>query len=122
MRLPDDPIDALEATIRWAGPDTEGWGTAPLAPEARQFIADAWREFWARAEALLGGVPENRAAMMLWLTAQGHGDGFWNGDFRHGDLLTEIAGRSRLASAYPYVGDEGQLWLSGSEPSIAKAA
>ncbi len=36
----------------------------------------------------------------LWLTIHGHGAGFWDGDYEHGDALT------KLAKTFPELEDE----------------
>lgn len=36
----------------------------------------------------------------LWLTMHGHGAGFWDGDYEHGDALT------KLAKTFPELEDE----------------
>lgn len=36
----------------------------------------------------------------LWLTMHGHGAGFWDGDYKHGDELT------KLAKSFPNLEDE----------------
>ncbi len=48
----------------------------------------------------------------LWLTRNGHGAGFWDGDWGTiGDALTTIAGR--LGEVDVYQGDDGQLHFAG---------
>ena len=44
---------------------------------------------------------------LFWLTRNGHGCGFWDGDWAPGveDLLTEAS--KRFGEAYLYVGDDG---------------
>jgi len=52
----------------------------------------------------------------FWLTRNGHGCGFWDGDYPKeiGDRLTESS--KRFGEVNIYVGDEdGVIWLSGSE-------
>lgn len=50
----------------------------------------------------------------LWLTAAGHGAGFWDGDWdQYGDQLTNIA--KKVAGSFefssPYVGDDGYIYV-----------
>lgn len=46
----------------------------------------------------------------FWLTRNGHGCGFWDGDYGHvGGKLTEIA--KGFGSCDLYVGDDGQIML-----------
>ena len=45
----------------------------------------------------------------FWLTRQGHGAGFWDGDFGlFGDQLTQIS--DAFGELYPYVGDDGLIY------------
>ncbi len=54
---------------------------------------------------------EEQAGRDFWLTRNGHGCGFWNGDWPepHGEALTDAA------KAFPerdlYVGDDGKVYL-----------
>ena len=46
----------------------------------------------------------------FWLTRNGHGTGFWNGDYPiHGDYLTKIS--ERFGECNIYVGDDNKLYL-----------
>jgi len=66
--------------------------------------------------ALLDGDHEMSSIMHdFWLTRNGHGCGFWDGDYPKeiGDRLTESS--ERFGDAELYVGDDGAIWLSGSE-------
>lgn len=43
----------------------------------------------------------------FWLTREGHGAGFWDGDWADGERLTEL---SKTFGAFDlYVGDDGQI-------------
>ena len=59
----------------------------------------------------IGLLDETDIAHDFWLTRQGHGAGFWDGDYPDeiGDKLTEIANDFR--ELYIYVGDDGQLYF-----------
>lgn len=57
-----------------------------------------------------------------WLDAYGHGVGFWSEDYKHiedrqiaedlGDTLSRLA-RKHLGGLYPYLGDDGWVYVSG---------
>lgn len=51
-----------------------------------------------------------RAGHDFWLTRNGHGAGFWDGDWPepYGQQLTELAGSFGEYAIYP--GDDGKLW------------
>ena len=59
----------------------------------------------------IGLLDETDIAHDFWLTRQGHGAGFWDGDYPDeiGDKLTEIANDFR--ELYIYVGDDGKLYF-----------
>ena len=67
--------------------------------------------FIEKAGDLLNGFDATDIAHDFWLTRQGHGAGFWDGDYPDeiGDKLTEIANDFR--ELYIYVGDDGQLYF-----------
>jgi hypothetical protein len=111
--------------------DEEGTNCIPLddiadiddcAPETlREFRAEC-AAFFFHARRLLrpffardGRVRTlERAAHDLWLTAQGHGAGFWDGDWRaesvdHGTELSKLA-KSFGSHADLYVGDDGRVY------------
>lgn len=46
----------------------------------------------------------------FWLTRNGHGAGFWDGDYGDdGDLLTEIC--KTFGECNPWVGDDGKIYI-----------
>lgn len=57
------------------------------------------------------GEEDERAGSDFWLTRNGHGAGFWDGDYpQTGDVLTDLA---RNCGEFDlYVGDDGQIWGS----------
>lgn len=59
-----------------------------------------------------GTTVERQAAMAghdFWLTRNGHGAGFWDGDWPNGDTLTDKA--KTYGEANLYVGDDGKLYI-----------
>lgn len=57
---------------------------------------------------------DSRGGHDFWLTRNGHGAGFWDGDWKHGDELTEA---SHAYGEYDlYVGDDGVIYGSGWRP------
>ena len=67
--------------------------------------------FIEKAGDLLDSFDDTDIAHDFWLTRNGHGAGFWDGDYPDdiGDKLTEIANDFR--ELYIYVGDDGQLYF-----------
>ena len=46
----------------------------------------------------------------LWLTRNGHGAGFWDGDYpTHGDALTDLA--QGMGARNAYVGDDNRIYV-----------
>ena len=72
--------------------------------------------FIEKAGDLLDGFDETDIAHDFWLTRQGHGAGFWDGDYPDdrsvysniGDKLTEIANEFRELHIYV---DDGKLYF-----------
>jgi len=54
---------------------------------------------------------DERAGHDFWLTRNGHGAGFWDGDYEHGDKLTEII-HSNFRGTYIYKGDDGVIYIT----------
>lgn len=46
----------------------------------------------------------------LWLTRNGHGAGFWDGDWEDGDMLTELVD-SMFSETYIYLGDNNKIYF-----------
>lgn len=61
------------------------------------FLQDSTRDcqdFRTLAHGLLTGDDAFREGMDFWLTRNGHGAGYWDGDYpEHGDALTKLAKR-----------------------------
>lgn len=80
-----------------------------LAAEALESIkADCARFQAEQAELIAADL--RRAGHDFWLTRNGHGAGFWDGDWpEHGDTLTEACKAYRECNLYR--GDDGKLYL-----------
>lgn len=126
-------LRAYLLTALWAETDNEREdGGDPLedsctiddfAPEAleaaRREVAafeaaheDAWTAEGAPVARDLGDDTLSIAGHDLWLTRNGHGAGFWDGDWPEpwGDVLTEAA--KRMGERNVYAGDDGRLYFS----------
>lgn len=96
---PDDEEDGLESA-----------SVADLAPESlAQIVADCAR-FQALAGEAIADDPAH-AGRDFWYTRNGHGCGFWDGDWPEalGDTLTAIA--KRFGEVSLYRGDDSQIYL-----------
>ena len=68
---------------------------------------------WALINAVLADsdADTERAGMNFWLTRNGHGSGFWDGDWGDwGDELTDAS--KAFGECDLYVGDDGMLYLA----------
>ncbi len=74
-------------------------------------VAEELESFYRKAEGLLHGASEiNTWEHDFWLTRNGHGAGFWDGDYLEGDKLTALA--ESYGGSDLYVGDDGKLYFS----------
>lgn len=106
----------IEAAL-WAELDEEGqpldenYDIEDIDPNTlKEMIADA-KEFQAENSEDIGDR-DTRAGHDFWLTRNGHGAGFWDGDWPKGpdDRLTESA--KEFGEYNLYVGDDGMIYGS----------
>ena len=114
--------DRYIETALWSSTDDDGdpldEGQHDLSDEARsQMGADVERFFNGLSELGLdlSGHTDERIAHDFWLTRNGHGAGFWDGDYadlgeENVKLLTDIA--KAFGSSDLYVGDDGEIYVS----------
>ena len=109
-----------ESTESGGYPLEDNYGVSDIAPETMQRITDDCSKFWAMVEAagidldnelLVDDDATEMAAHDFWLTRNGHGAGFWDGDWsdESEDKLTKLA--ESLGEQWPYVGDDGLIYL-----------
>lgn len=69
--------------------------------------------FVAMAEELLDDLDEGQLGHDFWLTRNGHGAGFWDGDYEEelGNKLTELS--KKFTEVEPYVGDDNKIYFMG---------
>lgn len=102
-----EPLDSS----KYAGSEIEAASLTKLAGYCLAFLeaneADVLDAERCRAAATYGAYEQ--AGHDLWLTQNGHGCGFWDGDWSepHAARLTKAA--SALPEVYLYVGDNGQI-------------
>lgn len=119
------PISYAETAI-WASPSSENgteldelYGVEDLSEQAqRQLIKDCY-DFLQLAKAILGDRVDDlavaqEAGMDFFLTRNGHGSGFWDGDWDWvpddgAKRLTQLA--KSFGSASLYAGDDGKLYF-----------
>jgi len=71
------------------------------------------------AEEILNGNDENSPAHDFWLTRNGHGAGFWDGDYENGDVLTALA--KEFPEVHLYPGVDGLIHHEGSPDGVEEA-
>jgi hypothetical protein len=109
-----------ESTESGGYPLEDNYGVSDIAPETMQRIHDDCSRFWSSvesmgidldAELLIDDDATERAAHDFWLTRNGHGAGFWDGDWsdESEDRLTKLA--ESFGEQWPYVGDDGLIYL-----------
>lgn len=113
-----DLIDSYFETMLWSSTGSEGgpldanYTAEDIAPEAKaaqiaqlkSFLDNAWQYLTTMTE-------RDNVAQDFWLTRNGHGAGFWDGDYKYGNDLTALA--ELYDECEPYVGDDGKLYISG---------
>jgi hypothetical protein len=110
-------------TMLWAETD----GDPPVPLDSVKSAADLAPETLAKCRAdCLAFIAANRADLEsaaeergdsevlghdFWLTRNGHGAGFWDGDYSEalGDRLT--AACKKVGEASPYISDDGMVYL-----------
>ena len=97
-------IEAYLETALWAdGDEVDG---ADLSPEFVSLATADCDDFRVQAGSMLDDEDDGDAGHNFWLTRNGHGAGFWDGDFpEHGDALTAIA--KSFGELCLYLGDDG---------------
>ena len=69
------------------------------------------KAFEEKAESLLSDDDKaQHVGHDFWLTRNGHGAGFWDGDYVNGEALTQLA--KSFGTCDMYVGDDGKVYLS----------
>lgn len=66
--------------------------------------------FRLKAGSLLDDLDETQVAHDFWLTRNGHGSGFWDGDYEKelGEKLTALS--KEFSEVSLYVGDDGKIY------------
>lgn len=96
-------LDSFLETALWSTSDYDDTSDCPEMLDARYFIdnisdsfqADALKmiaQFMVKALPLFtkDELAKGHIGHDLWLTLEGHGAGFWDGDYRQGDALTKL--------------------------------
>lgn len=104
-------------TALWSstGPDGEPlddkYSIDDLCVEVIELAKKETEQFVERAGDLLDGYDLETAMHDFWLTRNGHGAGFWDGDYQkeHGEKLTALS--KTFGELNLYVGDDNKLYF-----------
>lgn len=89
------------------------YSCADFSESAMNAATHDCRKFLEANEAMIDGNEFN-AGHDFFLTRNGHGAGFWDGDWReHGEALTDASKAFGKFDVYP--GDDGKLYVFGRE-------
>lgn len=103
-------------TALWSSTDFDGepldseYTIYDINQEDVQEAAADLKSFTEKIDGLVTNHDPDRVAHDFWLTRNGHGAGFWDGDYVNGDKLTEIA--KSFGEITPYIGDDGMIYMS----------
>lgn len=80
-----------------------------ISEEFKEKSKNEWESFQKKAGSLLDGLDMTNVAHDFWLTRNGHGSGFWDGDYEKniGESLTKIS--KEFPEVYLYLGDDKQI-------------
>lgn len=112
----DHFTDSYLETAEWADkPDGEDWSGAEWSDQAMAIAESDCQKFQDRAREIIERLEEGAQyhfAHDFWLTRQGHGAGFWDGDYPEPEAseLTEIA--KSFGEVWIYLGDDGLIYFS----------
>ena len=121
--------DAYIEALLWAELDDNdkpldaNHSPADIDQESLKSIRNDCARFQLEAAPILAGlnVPDSQIGHDFLLTRNRHGAGFWDSPEKYGqdnaDKLTEIA--HTFGETDIYVGDDGILYIAGSEPNNA---
>lgn len=86
-------------------------------PEDRAKLEKECAEFWAQApEGAKSRWTDSTAGHDFWLTRNGHGAGFWDGDYKYasgeddGDVLTALS--KKFGERTLYVGEDSKVHVA----------
>lgn len=116
-------LEAFTAAYReaalWSSTDDDGKpldeGDYQLAPETIARFEAECLKFWVDNGHLLDDLPMlsvTYAGHDFWLTRNGHGAGFWDGDWSEPLGSTLDAAAKAFSTIDLYVGDDGQIHAS----------
>lgn len=111
-----------ESTPQGGEPMDKNYSAADFAPDAMERIKTDCAKFYAEQSSKWEALElspfapaaddiDESAGHDFWLTRNGHGAGFWDGDWPDplGDELTTAS--KAFGECNPYIGDDGMIYL-----------
>ncbi len=87
------------------------YSISDLAPETRKVLYDELETFMPNFNLVMAKDRSHTISQFVhdfWLTRNGHGAGFWDGDYQNGERLTELS--SEYGAVDLYVGDDKKIY------------
>lgn len=128
----DDMLSGYLSTALWSTNDQsderggrpmdENYSLDDIDPETIARAEKDCADFEAKAGNLLDGLDMGTVGHDFWLTRNGHGAGFWDGDYEKsvGDALTKIS--KEFGEVDLYVGDDGKIYSGVEDAEKTEAA
>lgn len=113
--LEDFTNACIEAAL-WSSTDNDGTpldsGEYELSDMARDLIIANCRSFWQRVWSYVKvtDMSPEQAGHDFWLSGNGHGAGFWDGDWDHTPYADMLDKRAKCYGVDLYVGDDGMIY------------
>ena len=113
----DKMLQSYLGTALWSstGDDDEPldkeYDVSDISNEAERESRRDVVKFIRKSRRYLGDVSPDMAGHDFWLTRNGHGAGFWDGDYPDdiGEKLTEIS--KTFNEAHMYIGDDEEIYI-----------
>ena len=107
----ENAINQLFGTLIWSS-DLDDYSIDDFIEEDAKRLENLFNNFWQSNMELIEGESQDlsQIAHDFILTCNGHGAGFWDGDYIKGDLLTEIC--KPYGTFDPYVTDDNKISIS----------
>ena len=135
----DEFVDAYLETAFWSSNDEstdeggepmdKNYSPADLGPGSYRCLREEAVEYFkSHYDAIAdgpGGTEWSQYGMAghdFWLTRNGHGAGFWDGDWAEPDATTLTDASQAMGEIYLYVGDDGLIYASGCEEQVTNGA
>jgi hypothetical protein len=90
----------------------ENYGVSDFAPETLERVMRDTEQFQRENAEALEVIDSAGAGHDFWLTRNGHGAGFWDGDWPEPQATLLTKASKRMGEVDLYVGDDGQLYMT----------